>query len=112
MKVNFRNLAENLIIVIVTTIAVGYTVNKTTIKSMETALETQKQAIIESIKKETTKIEHNLNNTFEKKSFKKGEDINIVIDPSSNSVISNLDSTQALDVKTEKGFFKRLFKRD
>lgn len=96
-------------------ILTSITVYKVTMKA---SLEAHKQTtelliptIIKAIQKETTKIENNLTNTFEKKSFKKGEDIQIIIDPTTNSVISNADTSQVITVEKKKGFLKRLFNK-
>ncbi len=105
---NFKNLAENLIIVIVCNASgafAGY-------YAATNAIETQKDLIEQAIDKNTSEIQNTFQNEFKKVKNKKGEPINIVIDPNSNNVISNLDTTQALNVKTEKGFFRRMFSKD
>lgn len=108
---NFKNLSENLIITVVVFIiggGVGYFAS--TLANKQT-IELLKPTIEEAIRRETTKIENNLTNTFEKKSLKKGENINIIIDPTTKSVITNSDTSRVITVQKKRGFFKRIFQK-
>lgn len=86
--VNFKNLAENLIIVIIVIMATSFVTYKATISS---ALETNQQsidglrpALIEAIKKETTAIKNDIKVEVDK--IKKSDSLNINIsqDPNNN----------------------------
>ncbi len=79
------------------------------VRTAEKMLEAQKSVIELAIRKETTSIKNEFKNEFKKIKSKKSEPINIIIDPSAASVISNKDSTQIITVEKKKGFFKRLF---
>jgi len=87
-------------------IFIGY---KVSIKVTQTVIKSQEETIRIAIRKETTAINNTLTNNFKKIKSKKSEPINIVIDPTTNSVISNKDTSQVITVEKKKGFFKRLF---
>lgn len=106
MKINFKNLAENLIIVIVAGLLGGYI----GFKSALGGIKAQQPIIEQAIQKNTSEISNTFQNEFKKIKNKKGESINIIIDPSTNSIISN-DSTQTVTVSERKGLFKRLFNK-
>ncbi len=80
-------------------------------KSAIGAIEAQQPIIQQAIEKNTSEISNTFSNEFKKIKNKKGEPINIVIDPSTNSVITS-DTNQVVTVEEKKGFFKRLFKKD
>lgn len=112
---NFKNLSENLIIVIVIMASTAWgtyeLTMKASLKANEQTINLLIPALEEAIKKETTKIENNLTNTFEKKALKKADNIQIIIDPTTNSVISNADTNQVIELKEDRGFLKKWFKR-
>ena len=112
MTLNPKNIIENLIYIIVTAVAVGFTVNYTTTRSMEKAFEIQKEIIKQAIEKNTNEISNTFQTELKNVKNKKGESINIIIDPTSNSVLSDADSSQTINVKSDKGWFKRLFNRE
>lgn len=87
---NFKNLSENLIIVIVVGLLSSFITYKATIKS---ALETNQQsitglrpALIEAIKKETTAIRNDIELKIDK--VKKSDSLNININQRPDSKIS------------------------
>lgn len=112
MQVNFKNTTENLLIVIVVMIVSGfiggYVGYKSASKSSLNMLEAQKSIIEMAIQKNSSEIQNTFTNEFKKIKSKKSEPINIVIDPSTKSVITS-DTNQIITVKEKKGFFKRLF---
>ncbi|EGV44256.1 hypothetical protein BZARG_782 [Bizionia argentinensis JUB59] len=119
--INWKNTAENLILVLVGVIAgvaIGYHVS---VKTAEKMLENQKEIITEAIKKETTAIHNTVTTEINKVKNRKGEPINIIIEPNNDNQLrqetntdqSNRYQTNSQDStpKPEKkrGFFKRLF---
>lgn len=106
---NWKNVAENLFLILIS-MAFGVVVGAfVAVKVTDIVLDNQKSIIETAIKKETTAIHNTLNNEFKKIKSKKSEPINIIIDPTNNSVISSADTTQMITVEKKKGFFKRLF---
>lgn len=110
-----KNTIENVLIILITIIVSGstggYVGYKAAKESASSVFEQHKEIIVESIRKETTSIKNEMNTNFEKIKSNKSEPINIVIDPSTKSVINQADSSQVITVKEEKGFFKRLFSK-
>jgi len=115
MTVNFKNLTENLIITIVIGLLCGgigaYAGYKSASESALAMIEAQQPIIEMAIAKNTSEIENTFTNEFKKIKNKKGEAINIIIDPSTRSIISNKDTSQVITVEHKKGFFRRLFSR-
>ncbi len=108
---NLKNTIENLILSIIIFIVGGLVGYKLSLNAVERTLDYQKDVIVEAIRKETTAINNNVTTTFDKIKSKKSEPINIIIDPTTNSVISNKDTTQIITVEEKKGFFKRIFSK-
>ncbi|OBX20964.1 MULTISPECIES: hypothetical protein [Bizionia] len=116
MIINWKNTAENLFLVlvgVVAGVAIGYYVS---IMAAEAMLENQKAIITEAIKKETTAIHNTVTTEINKVKNRKGEPINIVIEPYNdnelNQQTNNEHKTSQDSIpKPEKkrGFFKRLF---
>lgn len=109
--INWKNTAENLglsLISIIVGVVIGYKVSVTTAEKM---LHKQKELIELAIKKETTSINNSVTTEISKVKSRKSEPINIVIDPTTNSAISNKDSVQFVPVEEKEGFFKRLFSK-
>ncbi len=113
--INWKNTAENLILVLVSVIAgvaIGYYVS---VETAETMLENQKEIIVEAIRKETTAINNTVKTEINKVKNRKGEPININITPNTDQELSqqnNKDQIILQDTtsKPEKrrGFFRRL----
>ena len=102
--INWKNTTENLILVLITSIAflvlgvgIGYKVSIN-------AINTQQEIIIKAIDKNTTEIV----NEFSKIKNKKGEPIIINLDNEATTNGINLDSSS---VTKKKGFFKKLFSK-
>ncbi len=110
--INFKNTTENLIIVIIVMVISGFTggyigyqsASKSTLKT----LSAQQPLIEMAIQKNTSEIQNVFQNEFKKIKNKKGEPINIVIDPSTKSIITS-DTNQVVKVEEKKGFFKQFF---
>jgi hypothetical protein len=113
--INWKNTTENLGLILITGIVFGslglFGGFKISVQTAENMLEQQKSIIELAIKKETTAITNSVTTQIDKIKSKKSEPINIVIDPQTNSVISDRDTTQVITVEKKKGFFKRLFKK-
>lgn len=114
MIINWKNTAENLILVLIGVVAGAFLGYFISIKSSEVMLESQKEIITEAIKKETTAIHNTVKTEINKVKNRKGEPINIVIEPNNdnelnqqNNKITSQDSTSVPEEKL--GFFKRLF---
>lgn len=100
-------IVKNIIIILISVIvgaAIGFF-------SSTLAIKAQQPVLIEAIRKETSKVENKFINEFDKIKNKKGEPINIFIDPKNESAIFS-DTTKFVRVKSEKGFFKRLFNKN
>ena len=115
-----KNTVENIIIALIAVI-VGATVGGgvgyyATVNTAKTMVEVQKETIEKAIAKETNSIKNVITNTFEKKAFKKGENINLVIDSDTESMLivpDQKDSTESQEVeKKRKNFFNRLFNKN
>lgn len=114
--INWKNTAENLILVLVGVIAgvaIGYYVS---IKSAEAMLENQKEIITEAIKKETTAIHNTVKTEINKVKNRKGEPININITPNTdqelkqqNNADQNVSQDSTSNPEQKRGFFRRLF---
>ncbi|WP_417289615.1 hypothetical protein [Corallibacter sp.] len=114
--INWKNTAENLILVLVGVIAgvaIGYYVS---IKSAEAMLENQKDIITEAIKKETTAIHNTVKTEINKVKNRKGEPININITPNTdqelkqqNNADQNVSQDSTSNPEQKRGFFRRLF---
>ncbi len=107
--INWKNIAENLILTLISVIVgvfIGYIVS---IKVANSIIENQKTTIEMAIRKETTSITNQVTTEIRKLKATKSEPINIVIDPTTKSVISSKDTSQIIVVQKKKGFFKRLF---
>ena len=108
---NWKNVAENLLLVLIS-MSLGVIVGAfVAVKVADIVLDNQKSIIETAIKKETTAINNNVITEIRKIKSKGSEPINIIIDPNTNSVISNKDTTQVITVQEKKGFFKRLFSK-
>ncbi|AUS04490.1 hypothetical protein [Pseudotamlana carrageenivorans] len=108
---NWKNTAENLALVLISIlvgVGIGYYVS---IQVAETMLNNQKDIIVEAIRKETTAINNTVKTEINKVKNRKGEPINIVVEPYSNNELDikkNIqDSTPAPEPK--RGFFRRIF---
>ncbi|QQV91578.1 hypothetical protein Peternella1_42 [Winogradskyella phage Peternella_1] len=110
---NWKNTAENLLIVLVGVIAgvaIGYYVSVTTAKAM---LDNQKEIIVEAIRKETTSILNEFDVDVKKIKNRKGEltiDVKPIIDNQINQkeVKTNIQDTISMP-EEKKGWFGRLF---
>ena len=109
---NFKNLAENLIYIMLSVVVggvIGYTAsthsNKQTILLLKPTIE-------QAIKKETTSILNKYETTIKKQKVKKGVS-SIDYTPKVQNVIENKPDSLILKpkIKKRKGFFKRLFKK-
>jgi len=113
MKVNFKNLTENLIIIIVVGLLCGgigaYTGYKSASESALSMIEAQQPIIEMAIAKNTSEIENTFTNEFKKIKNKKGEAINIIIDPSTNSVFQIKTQVKSLQLNTKKAFLNAYF---
>ena len=110
-----RNTVENIIIALVVFIvgastggAIGY---KSAVNAGEKVMMNQKSLIEDAIHKESTSITNAVTTQIDKIKSKKSEPINIVIDPSTQSIITQSDTNQIITVEEEKGFFRRLFQK-
>ncbi len=120
IKVNWKNLVENLIIIIVV-FCVGGTVGYiASTKSNETTIALLRPTIEEAIRKETTAITNQVTTQIKKIKGKKSEPVQVVITPNTKSVIENtkqkmntVDSIPFIEnePKEKKSFFRRLFKK-
>lgn len=109
---NLKNVIENLVLILIS-VTVGVGIGAfVAIKVTDMVLDNQNQIIEAAINKNTTEIKNEFKNEFKKIKSKKSQPINIVIDPTTNSVISSKDSTQVITVEKKKGFFKRLFTKN
>jgi len=111
-KINWKNTAENLALVLITFIIGSYSGYKISVKTAETMLEQQKELIIKAIDKETIKNE--ILNKIDVKidKIKKSDNlkINIKQDPKNDQKPTNIImKTKDSILKKKKGFFKRLF---
>lgn len=111
--INWKNTAENLILVLIGVIAgvgIGYYVS---IKSAEAMLDNQKEIIVEAIRKETTSITNEFKTEIKKLKNRKGEltlDVKPIIE---NQIEQNGDTITTAQEQTEpkkkRGFLGRLF---
>lgn len=108
MNVNFRALFIILLTAIVSGLLGGYIGFFSASKSALKVIDAQQIIIEMAIQKNTSEISNTFQNEFKKIKNKKGEPINIIIDPSTNSIITN-DSTQVIRVEEKRGLFKRIF---
>jgi gas vesicle protein len=108
-----RNTIENIIIALVVFIVgattggvIGYYASLNTTKAV---VELQKETIEKAIAKETNSIKNVITNTFEKKAFKKGENVTLNIDSDASGSFQ-IDSVDNPVEKKRKRFFNRLLK--
>lgn len=113
MKVNWRNIAENLIITLISVMVGVFIGYKVSVKTSEVMLESLKTTIELAIKKETTSITNQVRTEIRKIKSNKSGEIDLIIDPNTSSTINQTkDSTNLYPIITspkERGFFKRLF---
>jgi ribonuclease HIII len=113
---NFKNLAENLIIVIVAVTIGGYVGYKASKESNKQTIQLLTPAIMEAIKKETTAIKNEFNTEIKKVKNRKGVltlDVKPIIDNQIKQ--KNTRDTTAQNVVQEPkktNWFKRLFKNN
>jgi hypothetical protein len=88
MRVNFKNLAENLIIIIVTNILTAFIVYKVTVKTNIKAIEAFSPTIEKAIDKETIKNE--IKNEIQIDKIKKSDSLVIKMDPTNNQKPVNI----------------------
>lgn len=109
---NFKNLTENLIIVIASAAIGGYIGYRASTQSNKQTIELLRPTIEEAIKKETTSISNEFKTEIKKLKNRKGEvtlDVKPIIE---NQIEQNGDSiprAQKTHTKKKDGFFKRLF---
>ncbi|TSE02430.1 hypothetical protein [Aquimarina algiphila] len=105
--INYKNLAENLMITIVVMISAMYGGYLVSISAAERMLDNQKSIIVESIRKETTSITNEFKTEIKKLKVKKDGNVDLNIDP----VLDNDATTIKVDSlhKKKKPFFKRIF---
>lgn len=84
---------------------------KNTRATVEVFVNSQETVLLDAISNIGSRVETKIDNNFDKIKSKRSEPINIVIDPQTNSVISNADTSQVITVQKEKGFFKRIFNK-
>ena len=110
INVNWKNLVENLIIVIVVSVssmAAGYFFS---INAAERMLDNQKPIIVEAIRKETNQITNEFKTEIKKLKVKKDGVVDFDTYPNIDNENSNLKNNDSLPKKKKKeGFFKRLF---
>lgn len=112
---NWKNTAENLLIVLIGVIAgvaIGYYVSVTTAKAM---LDNQKEIIVEAIRKETTSILNEFDIDVKKIKNRKGEltlDVKPIIENQINQkeVNTNIQDTIP-EPEEKKGWLGRLFSK-
>lgn len=80
--------------------SIGFSASYFTTKSYHSIIE-------QAIAKNTSEIKNTFTNEFKKIKNKKGEDISIVIDPSTNNALNHSDTT----LEPKKGIIRRLFNR-
>jgi hypothetical protein len=103
---NFKNLAENLIIVILSALVGGYIGYTASTASNKQTIELLRPTIEEAIRKETTSISNEFKTEIKKLKNRKGE-VMLDIDPELNNEIEQTNDTLA----QRPGFFTRLFKK-
>ena len=116
MGINWKNTAENLLLVligVVAGVAIGYYVS---VKTAEKMLENQKEIIVEAIRKETTAINNTVKTEINKVKNRKGEPININITPNTDQELNqqnnddhNISQDSTSKPEKKRGFFRRLF---
>ena len=110
INVNYKNLVENLIIVIIVSIASMWAGYHFSLNAAERMLDNQKSIIEEAIRKETNQITNEFETEIKKLKVKKDGIVDFdtypTIDNENNNLKKN-DSTP--QVKKKNGFFKRLF---
>ncbi|TSE02598.1 hypothetical protein FOF46_30715, partial [Aquimarina algiphila] len=79
--INYKNLAENLMITIVVMISAMYGGYLVSISAAERMLDNQKSIIVESIRKETTSITNEFKTEIKKLKVKKDGNVDLNIDP-------------------------------
>jgi hypothetical protein len=113
--INWRNIAENLVLTLIS-VTLGVLIGwQLTIRTVDAALEQQKSIIEEAIRKETTSITNEVKTEIRKIKGKKSGPISIEIDPYIKSDIEtneNIDSVINQPIEDNAGFFKRLFNKD
>ena len=112
--INWRNIAENLMLTLVS-VAFGILIGwQLTIKTVDTTLNQQKSIIEEAIRKETTSITNEVKTEIRKIKGKKSAPISIKIDPNINSSIAKQDTSviKPREPREKGGFFKGLFSKE
>ena len=94
MKVNFKNLAENLIIIIVTNLLTAFIVYKVSVKTNIKAIEAFTPTIEKAIDKETIKNE--IKNDLHIGKVKKSDSLTVIFDPTNNQEPINIISTDCI----------------
>lgn len=110
MKNSIENLIISLVVFIVGSFVGGFIGYKAAVNAGGVVIESQKSTIEKAIQKETTSITNQVTTEIKKIKNRKGEPINVVIDPNTNTVISQ-DSSQVVTVEKKPGFFKRVFNK-
>lgn len=109
MIVNFKNLAENLIIIIVTNILTAFIVYKVSVKTNIKAIEAFAPTIEKAIDKETIKNE--IKNEIQIDKIKKSDSLIIKFDPTNNQKPINIITDCIPIPELSKGEIKRLKKK-
>lgn len=108
--INFKNVAENMLIAFVFTIVGllgGYVI---AINAAKTMVDTQKSIIEKAIRKETTSINNSFKTEIKKLKVKKDGRVDLAIEPVLDTEATTIHSTDKDSLVTEnKGFFKRIF---
>lgn len=109
--INFKNLAENLIIVIVAALLgglIGYTAST---KANKQTVELLRPTIEQAIRKETTQISNSFKTEIRKLKTKNGTTDFVISPKLDNTIEEPQDTTSRVEEKKpeEKGFFGRLF---
>lgn len=104
---NFKNLAENLIIVIIAGLIGGVIGYMASTKANKQTIELLRPAIEEAIRKETTSITNEFKTEIKKLKNRGSGNIRLEIEPIlENKIQQNKDTVK---LKKRKGFFSRIF---
>ncbi|MBU2923052.1 DUF3888 domain-containing protein [Winogradskyella psychrotolerans] len=109
---NFRNLAENLIIVLISVSVGGYVGYTASTASNKQTIELLRPTIEEAIRKETTSISNEFKTEIKKLKNRKGEltlDVKPIIENQIEQHGDTITVTPKKESKDRPGFFKRLF---
>lgn len=110
MILNFKNLAENLIITIVVLIAGMYGGYLISISSAERMLENQKSLIETAIRKETTSITNEFKTEIKKFKVKKDGKVDLTVEPILDNDATTIKTLDSIMKPKKQGWYKRVFR--